>query len=137
MEDERLLERIRAVERNPSRREGRDNGRLIQSVLSHLERILNTRQGSVPIAEDYGVPDFTDLPGSSPSESTHGIERSLRQIIQKYEHRLTAVRVSFMPQEEDILSLRFRITGKLAVEEDVPIAFNTVIGTDGKINVSD
>ena len=137
MEDERLLERLRAVEKNPNRREGRDNGRLIQSVLNHMERILNTRQGNVPIAEDYGVPDFTNLPGSSPSESTHEIERTIRQIIQKYEHRLTGVRVSFMPQEDDILSLRFRITAKLAVEEDIPLTFNTVIGADGKINVTD
>jgi len=137
MEDERLLERLRAVEKNPNRREGRDNGRLIHSILMHLERILNTRQGNVPIAEDYGVPDLTNLPGGSATESTHEIERSIRQIIQKYEHRLTGVRVHFTPQEEDILSLRFRITAKLAVEEDVPIVFNTVIGTDGKINVSD
>ena len=137
MEDERLIERLRAVEKNPNRREGRDNGRLIRSVLNHMERILNTRQGSVPIAEDYGAPDFTNLPGSSPSESTHDIERSIRQVIQNYEHRLTGVRVHFIPQEDDILSLRFRITGRLAVEEDVPIAFNTVIGTDGKVNVTD
>jgi len=137
MEDERFLERLRSVEKNPNRREGRDNGRLIQSVLNHMEQILNTRQGSVPIAEDYGSPDFTNLPGSSPSESTHEVERSIQQVIQKYEHRLKGVRVQFIPQEDDILSLRFRITGWLAVDEDVPIVFNTVIGADGKVNIID
>ncbi len=137
MEDERLLERLRALEKNPNRREGRDNNRLIQSILSHLERILNTRQGSVPIAEDFGVPDFTNLPGASATESTHDIERSIRGVIQKFEQRLVGVRVNFSPQSEDILSLRFSISGKLAVEEDIPIVFSTVIGSDGKVNISD
>ena len=137
MEDERLLERLRAVEKNPNRREGRDNSRLIESIFSHLERILNTRQGSVPIAEDFGVPDFTNLPGSSLSESTRDIERSIRNVIQKYEHRLAGVRINFIPRSEDALSLRFRISGRLAVEEDIPIVFNTVIGSDGKVNISD
>lgn len=137
MEDERLLERIRSVEKNPDRREGRDDGRLIRSVLRHLERILNTRQGSVPIADDYGVPDFTNFQGASLSESTYEIERSIRQVILNYEHRLRGVRVGFIPQEEDILALRFKITAKLAVNEDIPIAFNTVIGTGGRIDVSD
>jgi type VI secretion system protein len=137
MEDERLLERLRSLEKDPNRREGRDNNRLIRSILSHLERILNTRQGSVPIAEDFGVPDFTNLPGASATESTRDIERSIRGVIQKYEHRLAGVRINFVPRSEDPLSLRFRISARLAVEEDIPIVFNTVIGSDGKINVSD
>jgi type VI secretion system protein len=133
MEDERLLERFRSIEKNPTRRKGRDDGRLIRSVLSHLEGIPNIRQGSVPIADDYGVPDFTNFQGASLSESTYDIERSIRQVILTYEHRLRGVRVGFIPQEEDILALRFKITAKI----DIPIAFNTVIGTGGRIDVSD
>jgi type VI secretion system protein len=34
---------------------------LIESILAHLVRILNTRQGSVPIDPAFGVPDFTNL----------------------------------------------------------------------------
>ena len=136
MEEERLLERLRALEKNPGRREARDNSRLVRSILNHLERILNTRQGSVPIAEDFGVPDFTNLPGSSASESTREIERSIRSVIQKYEHRLTGVTINFASHSEDVFSLRFWISAKLAGEEDISLSFNTVIGTDGKINVS-
>ena len=32
---------------------------LTQSIVAHLQRILNTRQGSVPIDTEFGVPDFT------------------------------------------------------------------------------
>jgi len=104
-------------------------------VLSHLQRILNTRQGNVPIADDYGVPDFTTLLEGYP-DSLRGFERSIRETIQKYEPRLTAVRVRFTPDEEDPQSIRFQILGKLAAgDHKDPVHFESSIGPDGKIRI--
>ena len=136
MEDERLLERLRAIDKNPGRRGGRDDRRLTLSILGHLERILNTRQGSVPIAEDMGVPDFTNLSGASISESTPEMERAIKQLVQKFEPRLTAVTVSFVPQEEEVLSLSFKVHARLAGNKKQTVVFDTVVGVDGKINVT-
>lgn len=135
MREERLLERISTWKREPGRREREDVGRITDSILYHLQRILNTKRGNVPIAEDYGVPDFTDLFHAYP-ESVRDLEKSIRQTIQKYEPRLTAVRVSFIPQEEDLLSLRFQIVAKLATtEKRNPVLFETIVDTDGKVSV--
>lgn len=136
MSEERLLERIGAWKREPHRRVREDPRRAIDSVLNHLQRILNTKQGNVPIAEDYGLPDFTDF-SVSYSESVREMERAIRQVIQKYEPRLTGVRVGFLPQENDLLSLRFQITARLVTDQrKVPVLFQTVVGSDGKISVS-
>jgi type VI secretion system protein len=134
MREERLLERIRAWEKDPTRRGKEDPGRTSDSVLRHLKRILNTKQGNVLIAEDYGLPDFTDLLYSYP-ESVREIEKTIRLSIQKYEPRLKGVRVSFVAQEEDVLSLHFRITAKLSTESKSQVLFETVIDSDGKVNM--
>ncbi len=134
MREERLLERVQTWEKEPARRGKEDSRRIVGSVLSHLQRILNTKQGNVPIAEDYGVPDFTDFLNSFPV-SVKEIEKAIRLAIQKYEPRLTAVRVSFIPQEEDPLSIRFQITAKLLTESRTQVYIETIVGSDGKINI--
>jgi len=137
MREERLLERILNIELNPDRREGNDPVRQIRSVMSHLQRILNTRQGSVPIAEDYGMPEFTDLPGAFSTGATHEVERILKNAIQKYEPRLNRLQVAFETQEEDLLSLRFKIEAQLALEGGGSVAFETVVDAGGKITVKE
>lgn len=136
MREDRLLERIRSWEREPHRRAQEDPKRIIDSVLNHLQRILNSRQGSTPIGEDYGVPDFTELLRRYP-DSLNDFERSIRQTIQKYEPRLRAVRVRLIPQEEDAFSLRFQIAAKLANEEyKDSVFFESLVDSDGKISVN-
>ena len=134
MREERLLERIQTWEKEPLRRNKEDSRRIVDSVLRHLQRILNTKQGNVPIAEDYGVPDFTDFLDDLP-DSVREIEKTLRLTIQKYEPRLKAVKVSLIPQEEDLLSLRFQIVAKLTTESKTQVLFETIIDTDGKVSI--
>jgi type VI secretion system protein len=135
MREERLLERIRSWEKTPDRRAREDPAKIVDSVLGHLRRILNTRRGNVLISEDYGIPDFTDLLRSYP-ESVRDIERSIRQIIQDYEPRLKSIRVSFIPQDEDLFAVSFHITARLATEDErVPVMFESYVGTDGRVNI--
>jgi len=135
MARDRLLERIRAQEKNPGIRRKEDPREVIDSVLHHLQQILNTRQGSVPIAGDFGLPDFTELHLDYP-DSLRMFERAIRQTIQTYEPRLTGLRVRFVPYEEDPLSLRFQIVAKLESEgyKD-PVGFESIVGSDGKIQL--
>jgi len=135
MREERLLERIHNAELDPERREGNNSARRVRSIMNHLQRILNTKHGSVPIAEDYGMPDFTDLPSAFSNESTHEVERTLRTEILKYEPRLQKVRISFESQKEDILSLRFKVEAQLMGDDGSPISFETVVDGAGKVTV--
>jgi len=134
MSKERLLERIRFIESEPLRRGGTDRRCCLHSVLSHLQRILNTRQGNVPIAADYGVPDFLDFLQSYP-ESVQEIERNIRNAIDRYEPRLSGATVTYLPDEDDALILRFQIAARLTGEGDQQILFESVIGTDGRIRL--
>lgn len=135
MREDRLLDRIRTWEEKPPQRSKEDPRRTVDSVLGHLQRILNTRQDSVPIAADFGMPDLTDLHSNYP-DSMRWFLKAIKQTIQKYEPRLTAIRVSLVPDEEDPLSLRFQIVGRLAGRDHKdPVRFESVVGSDGKISV--
>lgn len=134
MHEERLLERIRSVEREPLRRGGDNQRRCIESVLSHLKRILNTRQGNVPIAADYGIPDFLDFLQTYP-ESVHAIEQNIKNAIDKYEPRLSGATVIYVPDEAETLTLRFQITASITEEKGRRISFETVVDTEGRIHV--
>jgi len=135
MREERLLERINVWSKEPERRGGNYTWRMVESVLNHLKRILNTRKGNVLIAEDYGVPDFTELLRAYP-DSIRDLEKNIKHMIQKYEPRLKAVRLSFVPQDDDILSLHFRVEAKLNVDdENIPVNIETVLASDGKVDI--
>jgi type VI secretion system protein len=133
--EERLLERIRSLEKAPNRRVGKDPQRMIDSILRHLQRILNTKRGNVPIADDFGLPDFTVILQVYP-ESLRLFERAIRQTLQKYEPRLKAARVQLMPEEEDRLSLHFQIIAQLALEQErIPVLFESYLDAGGKVNI--
>jgi type VI secretion system protein len=134
MREERLLERLQSWEREPARREKENPRRVVDSVLRHLQRILNTKQGNVPIAEDYGVPDFTEFLNEIP-ESIRDLEKSIRLTVQKYEPRLIGVKVSFIPQEEDLLSAHFQLVARLTTDSKTQVFFETLIDSEGKVNV--
>jgi len=90
MREDRLIERIRLREKEPARSATEDPKKVMVSVLRHLQKILNTRRGGVPIADDYGVPDFTDFMRVYP-DALREVEKSIQNTIQKYEPRLTTV----------------------------------------------
>ena len=119
MREARLLERIRLREKNPHRREIDDSGQMIDSVLDHLTRIFNTRRGNVPIAEDYGIPDYTEFLHNFP-DSLRDLERAIKQTIIQYEPRLKTVRVSFIPRDEDVFTVKFQISARLVMQQATP-----------------
>jgi type VI secretion system protein len=134
MED-RLLERILVWKNEPSRRDRVDDRRKIDSILAHLTRLLNTRQGNVPISERYGIPDLTDLMISYP-ESVMEIERAIQSAIETYEPRLRFVKIALIPQEDDLLRLRFQIIARLDTHPGKDIFIETLVDPDGRIRIN-
>ena len=135
MREERLTERLRSWKEGQVRRQQIDPKKMTDSIVRHLERILNTRQGSVPIADDFGVPDFTDF-RTGLGVSQRDLERMIRRTIQKYEPRLKTVQVKFVPQEDERLSVSFQIVARLALDEQQdPVVFESHIDSDGRVKV--
>lgn len=135
MAEERLLERIARMISKDKDDLQTDVEREINSIIKHLQRMLNTRQGSVPIAMDYGIPDFTNFPGETLSETGRKMERIIRGTLLKYEPRLQNISITFDNHPDDVLALRFKLDALLLSDERVPVVFETVLSSSGKCNV--
>jgi type VI secretion system protein len=135
MFDERLLERIHNLEKTSGNRVERSYSKLINSIINHLQRMLNTHQGNVLISEDYGIPDITNAPGESFGEMTRNIERNLQQVIIKYEPRLSDVRLTLTSEKDDVLSVRFKLEAILSKDKTTPIVLETVISSEGNVRI--
>jgi type VI secretion system protein len=133
MLEERLLRRIRGWEVEPLGRSREDPKKILDSVVHHLQRLLNTHQGSASIAPDYGIPDLMHLLQRGP-DAAYEVENIIRDTIEKYEPRLTGVRVRFVTLDDGQLSLRFHIQGKLRLDAK-PVTLETVVSSDGSIQV--
>lgn len=135
MREHRLLERMRRLAKNPSRRITEDPNEMIHSVQEHLQCLLNTRQGSALIADDYGIPDFTNMM-SGLEASKRSVEQIIRNTILTYEPRLQGVRVTLMDQGEDKLSLRFQISAQLITRDSHDaVMFESVLDAGGRFSV--
>lgn len=133
MNEDILLERIRNWKNEPQKRGRRGTDKKIASILNHLRKILNTRQGNALIADDYGVPDLTYCMQNYP-DSLVELEQSIIHTISTYEPRLDAVKVMFIAHEESNFSIRFQILAQLKNEPDNKvIRIETIIDSDGRV----
>lgn len=136
MKERRLLERIAAYEAGGERSHVTRVDVLLESILAHLTRILNTRQGSVPIDLEFGVPDFTNLASSFSAGSAQEIVADITRMLRRYEPRLRLPRVEVVDGGNELLSLSFAIEGTVAVDDrDIPIRFATRVSSDGRVSV--
>jgi type VI secretion system protein len=135
MPQERLLKRISNHGRSGEQSAGANSE--IQSLVEHFQRLLNTRQGSVLTLPDYGIPDFSNVPGETLTEAAVSMENALKQVLLKYEPRLSKVQLTFIPQKSDILRLHFKIDACLSRDPRIPVSLETVVSTEGRVDISD
>jgi len=131
---ERLLERIGFL---VSRSETRNQSRFEQvgsSIRAHLSRILRTRRKSVPIADDFGVPDLSNVAGSFESGSSVEIVRAILETVGCYEPRLLAPRVRAHETTTELGALRLEISGEILVNgQKMPIQFPVLVKANGEV----
>lgn len=137
MQKQRLLERIASLEAgDASQKKLTTEQVLVASIRAHLQRILNTRQGSVPIDSAFGVPDFTNLAGSFSVGSTSEIIKDLTRMISSYETRLTQPKITIYNAENEVLSLSFQLEGFVSIaDQQIPIRLATRVSSSGKITL--
>ncbi len=134
MSTERLLERISNLDLNPEVRTERDLKQVINSINNHLMCILNTRQGSALIADDFGMPDITNVPGEALTETITRIEEAIQKVAVKYEQRLSKIKIVFESSDKNEQSFRFKLEGFLKDDTSIPIAIETLLTSEGKFN---
>jgi type VI secretion system protein len=110
------------------------NTRGIMSIMDHLNRLFNTREGSLPHLKDYGLPDISEIYRKMP----HGIEelqKAIKRTVEKYEPRLVKVKVT--PRETDPTDFRlvFILSGELA-EGGGLVRFQTTFTSLGNSSIA-
>lgn len=136
MRERRLLERISGWEQGAVRTNETSTEVLVRSVMEHLSRILNTRQGSVQLDPQFGVPDFTNIAGGLEGGSTGEIEEEIERMVSRYEPRVLNPKVRLQSDRSDVMSIRFSLDGTLAVNDrEIPLRLSTTVNSDGRVTV--
>jgi type VI secretion system protein len=108
---------------------------LAESVLKHLQRMLNTRQGHVLVQPEYGMPDVTEFVQTLP-EMVNAVQKAIKNSIQKFEPRLRNPTITFVPSEFYQTELRFEITAELVTQkEEASVFFETEVSPSGEIRI--
>jgi type VI secretion system protein len=138
MAERRLLEQIAHWESGAIRTNKPQLDILTESVISYLRKILNTRQGSAPINDDFGVPDFTNIgSGGLDGGSLSDISGEIARMIVQFEPRFKNVNVSVAEFEATGFSLNFLISGTLHISDQVQnVKFHAAVGGNGNIQVN-
>lgn len=124
-----LFDRLRNPDRPEDRSVHQRTEDIADSVLSHLQRMLNVRHGDSPAMPDYGIPALEAQNLSASEEMRRAIEESIRV----YEPRLEGVRVRYLtPDEFEPLKVRYEIAARLVTaDESVRVQFRSEVDASG------
>ncbi|RZN43815.1 type VI secretion system baseplate subunit TssE [Escherichia sp. E2593] len=74
-----------------------EQNQIILSVLDNMQRILNSRAGTLAHLPDYGLPDMTKILQGMPG-TAHEMMGTLSTVLLKYEPRLKKITVVLLEQ---------------------------------------
>jgi len=109
------------------------------SIFSHLRNLLNTRQGSVEIGSEYGVPDFSNPVGSLDTGDPVDIENAILAAVKRFEPRIKAPSVRLLGNVDDGQDLRFEIRGTVVSGgggSAVPLSCEALVAASGKVKMN-
>lgn len=110
---------------------------LEQAVVSHLIRMLNTRQGSSLTCPDYGLIEVSEMLHDFP-DAIGMVQRAIKNSIQNYEPRLKNVQVRHIKNEQmQAMVLEFEITGQLHYPDGrrSALRFSTAVDQSGNVKL--
>ncbi|MFG0410155.1 type VI secretion system baseplate subunit TssE [Pseudomonas sp. FYR_11] len=108
-----------------------EDDQLTLSVLDNLQRILNSRAGTLAHLPEYGLPDMGTVLQGLPA-SAHGLMNDIVSTFRRYEPRLAEVRIQLLAQRrpghlEYALEVRINGSGRAA--------FGATLAPDGRVVV--
>lgn len=89
---------------------------LLNSIQKHLNEVLNSRPGACQSAVDLGVIDLNDATATS-SDFRKSIEKAIKDCIENYEPRISAVTVQSLLNHGDPLQLSFHISAHVNFDD--------------------
>lgn len=109
-----------------------ENQRLLMSVVSNLNRLFNTRRGTVGHLPDYGLPDMLTVYRDSP-QSADELRRAVKKSIETCEPRLNRVRVHHRETNEH--SMRLVLIVKAELKNGERVRFETTFESQKTVKV--
>ncbi len=103
----------------------------IRSVIDNLNRLFNSRQGTIPHLPDYGLPNLSEIYRDAP-ETIEIFRGAIRETVEKYEPRMRRTRVIHQPSDPHGGRLVFLLTGELVGGERVQ--FETTFAEQVRVN---
>jgi type VI secretion system protein len=101
------------------------------SVLDNLQRILNSRAGSLSHLPDYGLPDMGLILQGLPA-TAHDLIGTMTDTLLKYEPRLAAITIELLPQA---LPGHLEYALDLQLKDGQRVNFGTSLAAEGKVLV--
>ena len=109
---------------------------LVESVRDDLEKLFNTKRGTVLIDDKFGMPDFSYMLNGYTAPDVGAIFQQLHLQAKNYEPRLQALRVTFVEQNKFPDKLQFDINAKLIHrEQDIPFHVSALLNDDGSVEL--
>lgn len=108
-----------------------ERDQVILSVLDNMQRILNSRAGTLAHLPDYGLPDMSQILQGMPG-SAHGLLSLLSATLLKYEPRLESLSITLLPQTR---SGHLEYTLEAQLKELGLVRFGTEFAPEGKVLV--
>ncbi len=114
-----------------------DVNEMMESVRDDLEKLFNTRRGTVLIDEDYGLPDFTHLMNGYAVPDVDEIERNLLYLVRQYETRLNTVSLAYQEPGKSSMGLKFALSAMFHHKnQDLNLVTQIQFNDNGSISVS-
>ncbi|UXH42151.1 type VI secretion system baseplate subunit TssE [Pseudomonas promysalinigenes] len=105
-----------------------EEDQLTLSVLDNVQRILNSRAGSLSHLPDYGLPDMGTVLQGLPA-SAHGLMHDIARTLRRYEPRLDEVCIALLPQSRPG-HLEYAL--EVLIKGGGRVTFGTTLGAEGR-----
>lgn len=107
--------------------------RRIKSIMDHLNRMFNTRKGSLPHLKDYGLPDISEIYRKMP-HGTKELQEAIQRAVEIYEPRMENVQVMQKDSEDLKFKLIFIISGEM--KNGGAVLFQTTFTSMGNSSIT-
>lgn len=84
----------------------------VLSILDNLNRLFNTRRGSIAHLPDYGLPDITQIYRDLPY-TIEGLRQAIKDAVEKYEPRLRRIKVEQQKGDSYAIRIAFLLSAEL------------------------
>lgn len=104
-----------------------------RSIISNLDRLMNTRRGALSHLTEYGLPDISDVYRDMPG-SINELQQAIAAAVETYEPRLQHVRVEHQATDRYSMQLVFLLTAETLTGER--IRFKTTFSSEEEAHVA-